>query len=59
MSGGAGLIGGAMVQRLLAGTTATVFKLDKDNYTSDLTGTAELGAEWGAASPIVASVSGE
>ena len=37
VTGGAGFIGGALVRRLLADTTATVFNLDKLGYASDLT----------------------
>ncbi len=37
VTGGAGFIGGAMVRRLLRGTSATVFNLDKLGYASDLT----------------------
>ena len=36
MTGGAGFIGGIVVRRLLAGSDAQVFNLDKCNYTSDL-----------------------
>ena len=38
VTGGAGFIGGAMVRRLLANSTASVFNLDKMGYASDLTG---------------------
>jgi len=48
VTGGAGFIGGALVRRLLQGTSATVFNLDKLGYASDLTSIeltlAELGA---------------
>jgi len=43
VTGGAGFIGGALVRRLLADTTATVFNLDKIGYASDLTGIERLG----------------
>jgi dTDP-glucose 4,6-dehydratase len=45
VTGGAGFIGGALVRRLLADTTATVFNLDKIGYASDLTGIERLGPE--------------
>jgi dTDP-glucose 4,6-dehydratase len=45
VTGGAGFIGGAMVRRLLADTTAMVFNLDKLGYASDLTGIESLGPE--------------
>ena len=45
VTGGAGFIGGALVRRLLADTTATVFNLDKCGYASDLTGIERLGPE--------------
>jgi len=38
VTGGAGFIGGAMVLRLLTGSSATIFNLDKLGYASDLTG---------------------
>jgi len=43
ITGGGGFIGGAMVRRLLAESTATVFNLDKMGYASDLTGIERLG----------------
>ena len=45
VTGGAGFIGGALVRRLLADTTATMFNLDKCGYASDLTGIECLGPE--------------
>ena len=47
VTGGAGFIGGALVRRLLAETTAAVFNLDKIGYASDLTGIERLGPEGG------------
>ena len=49
VTGGAGFIGGALVRRLLRGTSATVFNLDKLGYASDLTSIEGTLAELGAA----------
>ncbi len=45
ITGGAGFIGGAMVRRLLAESTATVFNRDNMGYASDLGGIDRLGAQ--------------
>jgi dTDP-glucose 4,6-dehydratase len=42
VTGGAGFIGGALVRRLLSGSSAEVFNLDKMGYASDLTGIEQL-----------------
>ena len=49
VTGGAGFIGGALVRRLLRGTDATVFNLDKLGYASDLTSIELTLAELGTA----------
>jgi len=49
VTGGAGFIGGALVRRLLRGTSATVFNLDKLGYASDLTSIELTLAGLGAA----------
>ena len=43
VTGGAGFIGGALVRRLLAESSALVFNLDKCGYASDITGIERLG----------------
>ena len=42
VTGGAGFIGGAMVRRLLASSSTTVFNLDKCGYASDFTGVLDF-----------------
>ena len=49
VTGGAGFIGGALVRRLLADTTATIFNLDKCGYASDLTGIEQVLTALGSA----------
>ena len=49
VTGGAGFIGGAMVRRLLAESSATVFNLDKCGYASDLTSIEQQLQQLGAA----------
>ena len=44
VTGGGGFIGGAVVRRLLQGSAAVVFNLDKLGYASDLTGIGEIPA---------------
>ena len=47
VTGGAGFIGGAVVRRLLTGSSATVFNLDKLGYASDLASIEQVLAELG------------
>ena len=49
VTGGAGFIGGAVVRRLLGGSNATVFNLDKCGYASDLSGIEQLQQQLGSA----------
>ena len=48
VTGGAGFIGGAVVRRLLRGSAATLFNLDKLGYASDLTSIEQVLAALGA-----------
>jgi len=49
VTSGAGFIGSAVVRRLLQGTTATIFNLDKLGYASDLTSIEHTLAALGSA----------
>ena len=49
VTGGGGFIGGAVVRRLLAESSATVFNLDKCGYASDLTSIEQQLQQLGAA----------
>ncbi|QPN64394.1 dTDP-glucose 4,6-dehydratase [Synechococcus sp. CBW1004] len=49
VTGGAGFIGGAVVRRLLTGSSVTVFNLDKLGYAGDLTSIEAVLADLGAA----------
>lgn len=56
VTGGAGFIGGAVVRHLLAGSTATIFNLDKFGYASDLTSINQCLVELGS---LARTASGE